>query len=174
MSATGESPALFQVSLLQRGDVYQIRAWRYPEPYALYDMEGLDEAEDLAYFLDPTNHFHRVVDGSGMLVGFCSFGEDAQVPGGDYSLAALDVGVGMHPGLIGRGLGAAFLRAILAHARTAFAPQYFRATVAHFNERSRRMFQRQGFTIVQTFDSQSEPPYPFDVLLRRVEDGQSL
>lgn len=174
MSRFANSTPRFQVSPLLPEDVHQIRTWQYPEPYALYNMTGLDEADDLAYFLDPANHFHRVVDGEGRLIGFCSFGEDAQVPGGDYALAALDVGVGMRPDQIGRGLGAQFLRAILAHAQTYFVPRYFRATIAHFNVRSRRMFQRQGFQIVQTFDSQSVPPHPFDILLRQVDEDQSL
>lgn len=170
MSSASNREPRFDVSPLLPADVHQIRTWHYPEPYALYNMTGLDMAEDLDYFLAPANHFHRVVDAAGMLIGFCSFGEDAQVPGGDYSLDALDVGVGMHPARIGQGLGAPFLRAILAYAQRQFAPQYFRATVAHFNHRSRRMFQRQGFIIVQTFHSQGKPTYVFDVLLRRVED----
>lgn len=46
------------------------------------------------------------------LVGFFSFGAEAQVPGGDYDNAkALDIGLGMRPDLTGKSLGLGFVEA---------------------------------------------------------------
>jgi ribosomal-protein-alanine N-acetyltransferase len=156
----------FQLAPMTAADVRQILTWRYDEPYAIYNLESNDEAAELRYFLDPANHFHSVYNEAGELIGFCSFGVDAQVPGGDYSLEALDIGLGLRPDLTGRGLGSDFLGAILDFARRTFQPPCFRATVASFNGRSRRIFEKQGFQLVQTFWSPSTPPLQFDLLLR--------
>ena len=56
-------------------------------------------------FIQPELHFHAIMNLQQEFVGFCSFGADGQVPGGDYSLAALDIGLGMKPEYTGRGLG---------------------------------------------------------------------
>jgi [ribosomal protein S18]-alanine N-acetyltransferase len=154
------------VAPMTAADARAILTWRYPEPYAFYSMASEDVAAELPYFLDPANAFHRVGDEQGTLVGFCSFGEDAQVPGGDYTLPALDIGLGMHPDLTGQGNGAAFLAAILAFANQHFAPERLRATVAVFNRRSQRMFERQGFQVVQRFMSLSVRPVEFVILLK--------
>jgi [ribosomal protein S18]-alanine N-acetyltransferase len=156
----------FHLAPITEADVRQILTWRYGEPYAIYNLVSSDEAADLRYFLDPLNQFHSVYDSTGDLIGFCSFGVDAQVPGGDYSLEALDIGLGMRPDLTGQGLGSGFLGAILEFARRAFGPTCFRATVASFNGRSRRIFEKQGFQLVQSFWSHSDPSRQFDLLLR--------
>jgi hypothetical protein len=41
-------------------------------------------------------------------IGFCCFGPDAQLRGGDYHEPALDVGLGLRPDLVGKGLEVAF------------------------------------------------------------------
>ena len=66
----------------------------------------------------------------------CSFGIDAQVPGGDYSAQALDVGLGLRPDHTGQGLGVTFLGAILAFAQERYSPTNFAQrwrllTIAH-------------------------------------------
>ena len=123
------------ISPITEADVRAILTWRYPEPYALYSMVSDNPAGDLSYFLDPANAFQRVANEQGDLIGFCSFGQDAQVPGGDYTTDALDIGLGMCPDLTGQGLGSSFLAAILDHALRQFAPIRLRATVAAFNRR---------------------------------------
>lgn len=158
----------YQIRPISAADAQEIVSWRYPEPFAIYNLTGKDVAAEIAYFLDLANRFHVVYDVSGQngeLVGFCSFGMDAQVPGGDYTAEALDIGLGMRPDLIGQGLGTKFLQAILHFANESFAPSALRATVAHFNQRSRRIFQKSGFRITQSFTSQSDLPIRFDVLV---------
>ncbi|MFN8495214.1 MAG: GNAT family protein [Caldilineaceae bacterium] len=143
--------------------------WRYPEPYALYNLKAENEAEELGYFLEPHYDYHALHDETGQLVGFCCFGQEGQVPGGDYSEAALDIGLGMRPDLTGQGLGDAFLAAILAFADQEFAPKCLRATIAKFNGRSMRVFAKAGFQPIQTFLSRSEPPREFVVMVKEVD-----
>jgi ribosomal-protein-alanine N-acetyltransferase len=64
--------------------------------------------------LRPDYHYYAVHDATGVLVGFCCYGEDAQVAGGDYAAPALDVGMGLRPDLVGQGRAHGFLQAILA------------------------------------------------------------
>jgi ribosomal-protein-alanine N-acetyltransferase len=134
-------------------DARAILQWRYEAPYSIYnpDPENLDE--DLKGFLDPRYAYHSIVTEQGELVGYCCFGLDAQVPGGDYTEDALDVGAGLRPDLTGRGLGPSFLNAILDFAGEKFEPVAFRATVAAFNRRALRAWEKLGFQPVQTFAS---------------------
>jgi len=143
--------------------------WQYPEPYALYNLKVENEAEEIRCFLDPRNDYNALHDETGRLVGFCCFGQEARVPGGDYSEEALDIGLGMRPDLIGQGFGGAFLAAILAFADQEFTPKRLRATIAMFNGRSMRVFAKAGFQPVQTFLSRSESPLEFVVMVKEVD-----
>ena len=58
---------------------------------------------------------------------------------------ALDVGMGIHPNYLSRGLGKWVLRIALEYARCMFKPRRFRATVAAFNERALRLCLGAGF-----------------------------
>ncbi len=73
----------------------------------------LDDA--VKSFLEPRYAYHAAWRRDHGLAGFCCYGQDAQVPGGDYAAPAIDVGLGMRPDLVGQGLGDEFLRSILAH-----------------------------------------------------------
>ena len=82
-------------------DVREFVAWRYEPPYDVYTM-AMDPGEAVEYFLGADIHCHTLVDGA-EVVGFCTFGRDAQVPGGDYTVDALDVGLGVKPSRTGSG-----------------------------------------------------------------------
>jgi ribosomal-protein-alanine N-acetyltransferase len=126
-----------------------ITTWRYEPPYDLYDA-----GDDISGFLRPEYHYYAVMDESGNLAGFCCYGPDARVPGGDYpDDGSLDIGAGLRPDLTGGGRGHDFLSAVLDVGRCKFAPGAFRATVAAFNLRSLRMCERAGFRQVQHFTS---------------------
>jgi RimJ/RimL family protein N-acetyltransferase len=108
----------------------------------------------------------------GLLVGFCCFGADAQVPGGDYGLRnAVDVGLGMNPALVGRGLSHAFLAAVLGWGRQLFGPDFFRATVATINVRSQGMFSRAGFLITQRFHPPDNDTHEFLIMVRAEQEA---
>ena len=141
----------------------EIVTWRYEPPYDIYNLEDSESAID--YALDPQYKFYAMRAENGELVGFCSFGKDGQVPGGDYSGDALDIGMGIRPGLTGRGQGADFVLAVLDYARCAFAPRQFRVTIASFNQRAQRVWEKNGFTPIQTFTHQASKR-EFIILIR--------
>jgi hypothetical protein len=65
---------------LSEMDARAMVEWRYEGPYAFYDAHP----DDLTGLLDPENAYYAVTDSEGELLGFCCFGADARVKGGDY------------------------------------------------------------------------------------------
>lgn len=114
-----------------------IARWHYEGIYGFYDME--QDPDDLEELLDPRNwtgKYWAVVDRDGKLLGFFCFEKD-----GD----AVVIGLGMRPDCTGRGLGQAFVEAGLEHARREFSPAVFRLSVATFNKRAIRVYEKLGF-----------------------------
>jgi ribosomal-protein-alanine N-acetyltransferase len=152
----------FSVRPINETDVWAILAWRYPPPYNFYNLHPANFSLYLKAFLNPKFAYHAVTAGNNELAGYCCFGSDAQVQGGDYTqLAALDIGLGLKPGLTGQGLGAEFLSTILAFATVHFTPTHFRATIAAFNRRSLRVFQEAKFQPHYKFIRPTDPPVGF-------------
>jgi GNAT superfamily N-acetyltransferase len=132
-------------------DIRDFALWRHEAPYDVYDVtHPVDEAVE--YFLRPSTGCH-VIEADGELAGFITFGADARVPGGDYSDAALDIGLGIKPELTGRGHGAAYVEAVVAFARATFELGPRRVTIAAGNERASRVWSGQGFAEIQRFTS---------------------
>ena len=130
-----------QVSIEQ---AREIAAWRYEPPFSLYDLLE----EDCSLLWEPTNRYYSVLDHDRALLGYCCFGNEARVAGGSYNEqepTVLDVGVGMHPDKIGKGLGNKFIDAVLQFGKVRFSPAKFRVTVAAFNQRSLKAFCKLGF-----------------------------
>jgi RimJ/RimL family protein N-acetyltransferase len=128
----------------------KIIQWRYPPPYDLYDLTD----ESLEGLLNPDYRYHQVENIHGELLGFCCFGEDARVPGGDYGIGEpviLDIGVGLKPELTGQGRGRDFVSSILDFGIVTYKPERLRATIAKFNQRSLSTFKNLGFVITQDF-----------------------
>jgi RimJ/RimL family protein N-acetyltransferase len=129
-------------------DVREFAAWRHDPPYDVYDItQPVDEAVE--YFLGIGC---RVIDRDGELAAFFTFGDDAHVPGGDYSAPGLDIGLGMKPSLTGQGLGGSFVRTVVEHA-AALTRDPLRVTIAIGNARARRVWGTHGFVESQRFDS---------------------
>lgn len=129
--------------------------WRYERPYDLYDLHPDDEGA-MESFLDPQNGYHAILDHRGNLVAFCCFGPDAQVPGGDYERLALDIGLGVRPDLTGQGNGHLYVESVIRFAQCRFAPTTFRVTIAEFNQRALRVWEKAGFRPVQTFEREPD------------------
>ncbi|MCP4417295.1 MAG: GNAT family N-acetyltransferase [Chloroflexi bacterium] len=139
--------------------VSQILTWRYEPPYDLYDMgkgtaDPLELTEAIDYFSQPHYHFRAMLrQPAAELVAFCSFGLDGQVGGGDYSAEAVDIGLGVHPNLTGRGLGGMFVGVAIDYAQKTFDSPQLRITIAEFNRRAQKVWQRHDFVPVQQFRS---------------------
>ncbi len=162
----------YTFTLVDKAVIQAILCWQYTGEYTLYnallDPETADiDAMSAEFFVNPHNAY-AAHDEAGILSGFCCFGVDAQVPGGDYISDALDIGLGLRPDLTGQGLGASFLSAILALAQQEFDSLHLRATIALFNTRCQRIFVKNGFQPTQHFMSRSEPPLAFVVMERRL------
>lgn len=144
-----------QIQPIRREDAREIATWKYEPPYSLYN---LSEA-DVAIMLDPQYRYYAVYLGDDGLIGFCCFGEEAMVNGGKYEErepSVLDVGVGMHPRMVGQGLGRKFVAAILQFAMDQYHPERLRVTIAAFNQRSKKTFQALGFSETSQFTRASD------------------
>jgi RimJ/RimL family protein N-acetyltransferase len=145
----------------------QIATWQYEPPYDIYNCHPNEVEEHVQVLLKPEYHYYTVWNAAGELIAFRCFGEDAQVPGGDYRAEALDMGGGLRPDLTGQGLGARVIEAAFEFARRNFAPKVFRVTVAAFNQRALRVCEKVGYRPVQTFQS-THSSQDFVVLMREV------
>jgi RimJ/RimL family protein N-acetyltransferase len=141
---------VYIISSITPKDAQEISTWTYDPPYDLYSMSS----EDIPGFLRVEYRYHVLLDEDIDLVGYCCFGEDARVPGGDYTRGepeVLDLGIGMRPDLTGKGFGKDFVQEILAFAYQAYHPSTFRVTIAAFNLRSLRTFHGLGFKETHQF-----------------------
>jgi ribosomal-protein-alanine N-acetyltransferase len=121
-----------------------IAAWQYEPPYSFYDATA--DPDDLALLLGEESrkgsHFSAFGEDD-ELVGFFSFERE-----GDDVV----IGLGLRPDLTGRGLGLAFVEAGIAFARERFKPGRLRLSVATFNQRAIRVYERAGFVPLKTYD----------------------
>jgi len=142
--------AEYKISPLSEDNAREIITWQYEPPYDLYDLAP----ENLPGLLNPDYRYHQVLNDDGILVGYCCFGIDAQVPGGEYlkdEPEVIDIGVGMRPSLTGQGSGTTYVREILDYCFVTYRPEVFRASIARFNQRSLNTFQNLDFKIQGNF-----------------------
>ena len=141
----------FNIKPLVQQDASSIAAWQYKSPYTVYSLSEVD----IPVLLDPANRYFAVQNESGRTIGYCCFGQEGRVPGGRYDdteSQVLDVGVGMHPALVGRGFGGDFVKSILRFAADEYQPVKFRVSIAEFNKRSQKTFMNLGFVNTFSFD----------------------
>jgi [ribosomal protein S18]-alanine N-acetyltransferase len=166
-------PTTFRFEKMNESCARTALNWRYEPPYDFYNHDPaiLDELI-LKSFLNPAYHYYSVLDERDALIAYRCFGEDAQVPGGDYSANALDMGGGLRPDLTGHGLGPRIMRAAMDFARSEYSPRAFRTTVAEFNLRARRACEKVGYVFVQRFAA-SHNGIPFVIFIRSAaSEGQ--
>lgn len=131
---------------------HEISTWKYDQPYQLYNLDG--SAETVREFLDGS--YTAVVDADEGTIGYFCVGIAAQVPLGSHHGAyvddsLVDVGFGMRPDLTGQGRGFEFVSAILAFVASNVENNRLRLTVATFNRRAIRLYEKLGFTPVMEF-----------------------
>lgn len=130
----------------------QISKWTYDEPYSIYSMEEsencIDELLSGLYF--------SAVDEAKNLIGYYCFGKAAQVPAGNqfgvYSdKKFMDIGLGIKPNLCGQGIGLYFLNKGLEYGKNKLNVKEIRLTVAVFNSRAIKVYEKAGFKKVDSF-----------------------
>jgi [ribosomal protein S18]-alanine N-acetyltransferase len=143
-----------EIRQMSQADAEAIAAWRYDGDYSFYDANA--DADDLALLLSGEIRENRY---------FSAFAErDALVGFFEFKLVGdtVEIGLGLRPDLTGRGLGLAFVERGMAFARARYAPREFRLSVATFNERAIRVYERAGFAGVRTYDhATAGRVYPF-------------
>ncbi|MDG1204753.1 MAG: GNAT family N-acetyltransferase [Pseudomonadales bacterium] len=152
---------MFTIEAINEERAREILTWRYPIPYDFYDPP--QDGRNTFYveqFLRPEFAFHSILDRKDAFIGFCSYGRDGQVAGGDYSLQALDIGLGMKPNYTGHGNGAEFFETIERFAIQTFEPTSVRLTVAKFNRRAMHLYRSFGYDDLSYFvDAKNDIDY---------------
>ncbi len=143
---------------------YEILTWTYDEPYSLYSFTG-DQEEFLEFM---NGSYFYVIDDKRNLIGYFCFGESAQVPAGHqvnaYEENFIDIGLGLHPNKAGQGTGLAFLKVGLAYAIEINGFSNVRLTVASFNRRAIKVYERAGFTYEKSFTKGSTN---FNIMIKK-------
>lgn len=124
----------------------KIAAWEYPGEYAVYNW---DEGSPVDELLDGSSY--ALLNSARELAGFYQFGAGARIPTveeGAYSDGPLDIGLGLRPDLCGLGFGEPFVQCGIRLAREELGACAVRLTVAGFNIRARRVYERCGFKTV--------------------------
>ena len=142
-----------------------VLTWRYPPPYDYYNPNPQNIETDIHYLLDPQFPYFTLTTPEDDLVAICTYGLDAQVPGGDYSAEALDIGLGVRPNLTGQGQGILYVRAVIQFAIQTYRPERLRVTIAAFNQRAQRVWGKAGFEFESEFKRQKDDQ-PFMILIR--------
>ncbi|WP_415816797.1 GNAT family N-acetyltransferase [Mesobacillus thioparans] len=129
--------------------------WKYDSPYDLYNNEVCDESiNELMY-----GGYRAVVDREDALIGFYCTGPSAQVPAGRgagmYPGQAIDIGLGMKPEITGNGYGYTFFTFVLKELEGREQIHMFRLTVAAFNKRAIKLYEKMGFSIERRFSSET-------------------
>jgi [ribosomal protein S18]-alanine N-acetyltransferase len=145
------NPMSFTFRPLDEISAQTVINWKYEPPYEIYNLASPELESTLQYLLDPQNAFYGIYGQNGDLEAFCSYGPDGQVNGGDYSTPALDIGMGVRPNLTGQGRGFQYVNAVIDFANRTYSPERLRVTIAAFNSRAMRVWEKAGFQVVQKF-----------------------
>ena len=137
---------MFEIVAMTREDALVISHWQYEGEYEMYNFE---ETQELLNELTDGSYFACYHQENG-LVGYFCFGNSARIPLSDeeqsvYQKQLLDIGWGIDPQLCGQGKVMEFMKAGLTFARQQFHADGFRLTVASFNQRAIKLYQKIGF-----------------------------
>jgi RimJ/RimL family protein N-acetyltransferase len=135
----------YQIKSMDKELAASILKWKYDVPYDIYNneltQEGINELLE--------NNYYAVMNQNDSLIGFFCIGNAAQVPIGNkfdaYKLDFIDIGLGLRPDLTGKGNGGKFLEFILNYIVESFEQPPLRLTVAKFNSRAIRLYEKFGF-----------------------------
>jgi RimJ/RimL family protein N-acetyltransferase len=141
--------------------------WQYEPPYDIYNCPPEEIGDAVLYNIDPKNNVYAMFDETDTLVGYCSYGRDAQVPGGNYSEEALDIGLMIKPQLTGQGLGRAFAEEVIRNGVSKYEPKILRVTIAAFNQRAMRVWEKNGFQRTQDF-KRSNDEMEFVIMMKNL------
>jgi len=117
--------------------------WHYSDDYSFYNMEA--DKQDLEEFLNPEIRRESmfVVTKKDEVIGFFSFNR--------VDPLTIDIGLGMKPNRTGRGEGEQFVKAGLEFAKSKYTPNTITLSVATFNQRAIKLYDKIGFNKGNTY-----------------------
>ncbi|WP_244893428.1 GNAT family N-acetyltransferase [Ferroacidibacillus organovorans] len=145
----------FTTDEINRERAIEIANWSYGSPYDFYNIGVSEEA--IAELMNGS--YRAVYSDDWQMIGFYCTGDSAQVATGHALFAydhggdeVIDFGLGMRPDWTGKGRGSSFLAFVLAVIVANHPGHALRLTVAVFNQRAIRLYQKFGFRTVIQFD----------------------
>ena len=136
-----------RVRPLTAADAAAIASWRYPGRYSTYEFDEPPACDGDTWAVTDADE----------LAGYCCFGAPARVAGAAEAPGTLDVGYGLAPDRMGHGVGPGFVGTILEFALSQFDPQRLRLYILEWNERSRKVAAKHGFTVESVLASDEGP-----------------
>jgi len=125
-----------------KSDVDDILTWKYDEIYSFYDNDiQKEKMEFIESFVDSDDNF-SIYNDNNKLVGNCSF---------YYIEEFFCVGLQMRPDLTGKGFGIEFAKSIIDFGREKYKLNYIDLTVAKFNNRAIKVYEKLGFKVIDEF-----------------------
>lgn len=131
------------INPMNQQDAELIAEWEYEGIYSFYNPKK--DREDLEELLSPEsreNTYFSAYNDNGELIGLFEFCQDGDV---------VEIGLGLKPELAGRGYGQSFIDQGLQFARKTFNPRSFQLSVALFNKRAIKVYERIGFEPQEAF-----------------------
>ena len=161
----------FEFRRLRKAEAEAILSWRFEPEYDYYNVKPKNRERLLREFLEPRNSYYSMLDENDQMLAYCCYGRSARVYGGDYSVEALDMGLTMRPNMTGQGFGSSFAKAVVEHGIRKFSPGLLRVTIARFNERAIRVWEKNDFVVCSEFDRPADRR-KFKILYRRAGHQQ--
>ena len=142
-----------------KSDIEDILTWKYDGIYSFYDNSiQKEKIEWIESFIDSDNDF-SIYNEQNELVGNCSF---------YYIEEFFCLGVQMRPELTGKGFGTEFVRAIINFGKKKYNLSYIDLTVAKFNKRAIKVYEKLGFKFVEEIVNTIRAN-DYDFLIMRLE-----
>ena len=162
----------FFFSPMNENNARIILNWRYEKPYEFYNLDSSHIEENIQEFTNLQNAYYSITNGNDELVAHCCFGAEARVSDGNYSVEALDIGLGMNPRFTKQGLALRAINAILDFGRAKFLATFFRVTVAEFNQQALRICEKACFKEIERFQRKQDGKY-FLVMILKLENSRT-
>ncbi|WBW95987.1 GNAT family N-acetyltransferase [Oceanirhabdus sp. W0125-5] len=139
-SAKSEMRLEYRVPI--KSDVEDILTWEYEGIYSFYNNNvSKEKIEFIKSFIDSDNDF-SIYNEFNELIGNCSF---------YYIGEFFCLGVQMRPTITGKGFGTEFVKSIIEFGKEKYNLSYIDLTVAKFNKRAIKVYDKLGFEVVEEF-----------------------